>query len=63
MEKEKYEKIISPCIDECVINKDGYCTGCFRSIKEIAAWAGMTNEERLKIMAELAKRKKIVLGS
>jgi len=60
---KKYEKIISPCIDECVINKNGYCTGCFRSIKEIAAWAEMTNEERQMIMAELAKRKKIVLSS
>jgi len=63
MNEEKPEKIISPCIGECVMNKDGYCTGCFRSITEIAAWAGMTNEERKMIMANLAKRKKIVLQS
>ena len=63
MEEEKPEKIISPCIDECVMNKEGYCTGCFRSIKEIAAWAEMTNKERQMIMAELAERKKTVLRS
>ncbi len=58
MDEGNTEKIISPCIDKCVINKEGYCTGCFRSIREISEWAAMTNQERQKIMSQLEERKK-----
>ena len=45
------------------MNREGYCTGCLRDIREIADWAGMTNEERQRVMAKLAKRKAALLRS
>lgn len=45
----------SPCIRICVI-KDGLCTGCFRSLKEIANWSQYTESERDQIMKELPDR-------
>jgi len=47
----------SPCVNVCVIEADtGYCAGCHRTIAEIAAWAGMSGEQRRKIMAGLSER-------
>jgi len=48
--------IITPCIKKCVLNREGYCTGCFRSLMEIADWSEMNDEERLRIMDKLPKR-------
>ena len=52
---------ITPCIKECVLNSEGYCTGCFRTMKEIAGWDELRHEERLRIMEELPARK-LLLG-
>jgi predicted Fe-S protein YdhL (DUF1289 family) len=32
------------------------CTGCGRSLDEIARWGGMSETQRLNIMAELPER-------
>jgi uncharacterized protein len=49
----------SPCVKVCVMDpKRGVCLGCCRSLDEIAAWGGMTDEEREKIMAALPERKR-----
>jgi len=63
MDEDDTEKIITPCIKNCVMNREGYCTGCLRNIREIADWAEMTNEERLRVMAKLAERKAALLRS
>ena len=63
MDEDKSEKIITPCTKKCVMNREGYCTGCLRDIREIADWAGMTNEERQRVMAKLAERKAALLRS
>ncbi len=36
----------------------GVCLGCCRSLDEIAAWGGMTDEERETIIAALPERKR-----
>ena len=47
----------SPCKKVCVIHPDsGLCVGCLRTREEIAAWPGMTPEERRSVMAELPGR-------
>jgi predicted Fe-S protein YdhL (DUF1289 family) len=47
----------SPCINVCVIDATtGFCSGCGRSLAEIAAWTAMTDGERRRIMGELASR-------
>lgn len=48
----------SPCIKICVIDPgSGLCTGCLRSLEEIAAWSRLPDEARRRIMAELPARK------
>lgn len=33
------------------------CTGCLRTLDEIARWSSMTDAQRKRIMAELPSRK------
>ena len=47
----------SPCVNVCVIEHDtGLCTGCRRTLDEIAAWSTMSPRQRLGIMAALRLR-------
>ena len=49
--------IETPCIKICVIDPDrGLCTGCLRSLDEIAAWAALSPEARRRIMDDLPAR-------
>ncbi|MBT9382298.1 DUF1289 domain-containing protein [Pseudooceanicola sp. CBS1P-1] len=51
------EKVSSPCVNVCVIHPEArLCTGCLRSLDEIAGWSRMSEEERRAIMAELPSR-------
>ena len=39
--------IASPCVNVCVIDQQGrLCTGCYRTLDEIAAWSRMGDEEK-----------------
>lgn len=52
------DEIASPCVRICVIHPEArLCTGCLRSIDEIAEWSRMTPERRAEIMADLPARK------
>lgn len=47
----------SPCIRLCVLDPvTGLCEGCGRTGEEIAAWGGLSEPERLRIMAGLPAR-------
>ncbi len=47
----------SPCISICVIHPDArICTGCYRTLDEIAGWGQMSAEARRAVMAELPAR-------
>ncbi len=47
----------SPCLAVCRVNgRSGYCEGCFRTLKEIAGWGGMSLEERREVLAALPER-------
>ena len=51
--------ISTPCIKLCVIEPSPrLCIGCGRSIDEISQWSGLTEPERLNIMATLPERMK-----
>ena len=40
--------IASPCINVCKMDEQtGLCSGCFRTIDEIAVWAGIDDARRL----------------
>jgi hypothetical protein len=49
--------VLTPCIKVCVIDADaGLCSGCGRTLAEIAAWRDLSDPERLAVMAVLAER-------
>ena len=50
---------ISPCIGVCIIDPaSGFCLGCARTIPEIAGWLDFAAEEKHRILATLAERKR-----
>ena len=54
--------IQTPCIKVCVM-EGGLCTGCGRTLNEIARWGSMSDAERATIMRELPSRSKSLIGS
>jgi predicted Fe-S protein YdhL (DUF1289 family) len=49
--------IESPCVKICIYEPgSGVCSGCGRTLDEIARWSQMSGEERRRIMAELPAR-------
>jgi predicted Fe-S protein YdhL (DUF1289 family) len=49
--------ISSPCTKVCTIDpRSKLCIGCSRSLQEIGNWSGLSEGERLRIMAELPQR-------
>ena len=51
------EDVASPCINVCRMNPDtGLCEGCLRTLAEIAAWSGMSADEKRAVLAQLAAR-------
>jgi predicted Fe-S protein YdhL (DUF1289 family) len=49
--------IDSPCIKLCTLDPvSGLCLGCGRTLDEIARWSTFSNEERRRVMEELAAR-------
>ncbi|MGF1562236.1 MAG: DUF1289 domain-containing protein [Geminicoccaceae bacterium] len=51
--------IPSPCIGICKLERDtGLCSGCLRTIEEIAGWSGYSEAERLHIVNALRHRRR-----
>ena len=49
----------TPCVKICVFDPgSGLCSGCGRSLDEIADWLNLSADERRRIMAELPQRMK-----
>jgi predicted Fe-S protein YdhL (DUF1289 family) len=49
--------IATPCIKVCTMDPAGkLCTGCGRTLEEIARWGSMSEAERARIMAALPAR-------
>ncbi len=52
------DEVESPCIKVCVVHPESrLCTGCLRTLDEIAAWSRMTNAERREVIVALPDRK------
>jgi len=48
----------SPCVSICRIDRaSGLCEGCRRSLREIGEWLRYSEEDRLRIMRELPRRR------
>jgi uncharacterized protein len=48
----------SPCIKICTLDAAGLCTGCLRTLDEIASWTVMTSAEQWQLLAALEERRK-----
>ena len=54
----KRDEIESPCIKICVVHPEArICTGCLRSIDEIAQWTRLSHEARAEVMDALPARR------
>ena len=51
--------MLSPCVKVCAIEvATGLCSGCGRNRAEIAAWSGMSDAERDRIITQLPARRR-----
>lgn len=51
----------SPCIRVCLIDpQSDLCTGCLRTLEEIAAWGALDDARRGEILAALPGRRREV---
>ena len=50
--------VASPCISVCVVDPrgTGVCTGCGRTLDEIAAWIDLDDDARRAVLARLPGR-------
>ena len=46
---------VSPCINVCVLDEHRTCTGCRRSLEEIAQWGRMSAAEQWAVIARLER--------
>lgn len=47
----------SPCINICVLDGSGHCTGCLRTLEEIAGWARYSPQERWAVLDRVDARR------
>ena len=48
--------VASPCVRNCCLDDDDVCLGCHRTLDEIMAWGGASNDERRAILDRAAQR-------
>ena len=48
-----FRPVLTPCVGVCRLDDEGYCLGCHRSGDEIARWALMDDDARLRMMDEV----------
>ncbi len=54
----------TPCIQVCVVDVgSGLCTGCGRTLAEIASWSSLTPVERRNIMDRLPERRRVATAA
>ncbi len=52
------DEVDSPCVKICVVHREaGLCTGCLRTMEEIASWSKLPAETRREIMDQLPNRR------
>ena len=51
--------IETPCVKICVIDEDGLCVGCARTLDEIAGWGSWSADRRNAVMRGLPARRAV----
>jgi uncharacterized protein len=56
--------IASPCNKICILDSAGnFCTGCYRTLDEIAKWSEFSAHEKRAVLASLTNRRAKFGGS
>lgn len=50
--------IESPCINQCSLDENNICSGCYRSISEIIEWSEKSLDEQRDIIKKSLQRNK-----
>ena len=58
-----YVRVESPCIRNCTLDDDDICLGCFRSLDDICAWGGASNEQRREMLELAIARREVKAGN
>jgi len=52
--------VASPCVSICAMDaSSGLCTGCLRTIDEIAGWSRFSDDEKRAVWRLISERRKI----
>ena len=52
------DAVPSPCINVCAMDPaSGYCSGCLRTLDEIAGWGAFTPDEKRAVLSRLPPRR------
>ncbi len=49
--------VASPCVQICRLDAHEVCTGCGRTLDEIARWSRMSDDERRVVVTRAAERR------
>ena len=53
----------TPCMKTCTLDASGrICTGCLRTVDEIAAWVSLSSDQRARIVGALPERHRLLGG-
>lgn len=52
------DDIASPCVNNCQLNEEDVCMGCYRSLQEIGDWMLLNSEQRLEVLQRSQERRK-----
>lgn len=57
------DAVPSPCINVCVVDVErGWCTGCLRTLEEIANWSQSNDADKRTVLDRLAERRRALHG-
>ncbi len=57
----KRDEVESPCVKICVVHPTArICTGCHRTVDEIAAWSRLSPDQRRAVLRDLPDRKTLI---
>ena len=55
------QRVPSPCTSVCRMDEaTGWCLGCLRTIDEIIAWSGASDDDKRAIWAEIRRREALI---
>lgn len=52
----------SPCVNICALDEQDVCTGCYRSVAEIAGWSTLDDDARRAVLARADARYRAAWG-